>query len=156
MLQIITSAKELKFGELCSVYSDDLTTLQSEQDFYWFLMDFMKSPDTFYAVWNIDGRYVSALRIEPYKDGVLLAGLHTKDGYRKKGYAETLIKNTFFYISEQGIKKIYSHIRNDNISSVRVHQKCGFEKVSDCAVYIDGSVDWKSSSYLKNVVSQGK
>lgn len=156
MLHIYTSVKELVFRQLCSVYSDDLITLQAEQDFYWFLMDFFKLPDTFYAVWVLDGQYVSALRIEPYKDGVLLSGLHTKQEFRGKGYAEALMKNTVTFLFDEGIRKIYSHIRNDNIFSIKAHLKCGFEKISDCAAYIDGSVDWRSATYLKYGVSQNK
>lgn len=156
MLQIFTSTKNLKFGELCSVYSDDLATIQAEQDFYGFLMDFLRTPGSLYALWILDDRYVSALRIEPYKDGVLLAGLHTRPEFREKGYAEALMTNTLSHLFEQGVQKIYSHIRNDNISSMKAHHKCGFEKISDCAVYIDGSADWRAATYLKNRVSQRK
>ncbi len=160
MLQIFTSTKELKFRELCSVYADDLTnqednllSLEAEQNFYLFLINFLKLPDTFYAVWVINSQYVSALRVESYRDGVLLTGLYTRQEFRGKGYAEALINNTLSHLFRRGIQKIYSHIRNDNISSIRVHLKCGFEKINDYAAYIDGSVDWRSATYLKNAVS---
>ncbi len=45
-------------------------------------------------------------------------------------------------------EKIYSHIARDNIASVRLHRSCGFEKLLDHAVYVDGSVTHNCCTYL--------
>ena len=158
MIKVISSVKSLDFRQLTDVYADELfgqksnqKILEAEQDFYQFLFDFFKIQNAFYALWVIDGQYLAALRMEPYQDGVLLAGLHTAPGSRRKGYAENLLQAVFVYLQQAGCKKIYSHIRNGNIPSVMLHKKCGFEKILDYAAYIDGSVDHRSATYIKNI-----
>ena len=39
-----------------------------------------------------------------------------------------------------GSYKLYSHVEKNNKSSLAVHQKCSFQRISEHAVYIDGSV----------------
>lgn len=51
----------------------------AEQDFYQYLRKcFFPAPGARYAVWVENGMYVSALRLEPYQDGLLLEALETK------------------------------------------------------------------------------
>ena len=92
MLQVIKSIQEIRFSQIMSVYaesnicygnkeypqlSEGLRLLSAEQDFYAYLRDFFYTTGAFYAVWCVDGQYRSALRMEPYHDGYLLAGLET-------------------------------------------------------------------------------
>ena len=37
-------------------------------------------------------------------------------------------------------RPVYSHVGKRNTASMALHMGCGFEKIQDCAVYIDGSV----------------
>ncbi len=166
MFQVITSVKQLKFGQLCKVYADELIrdgrrnypnlnanmqVLEAEQDFYYFYKDFLEKMRGYCFVWQIDGVYQSALRIEPYQDGVILTGLQTAPESRRKGCAKALLERTLIYLSEQGIQQVYSHIRNDNLASLKLHLAAGFLKISDYAVYLDGSVDHRSATYLKRI-----
>ena len=80
--------------------------------------------------------YFSALRLEPYEDGLLLEALETAPAHRRKGYAEKLIRA----VQAEFLQKIYSHVSKKNTASLAVHQKCGFRQVLDYAKYIDGSV----------------
>ena len=166
MFQVITSVKQLNFGQLCNVYADELIRagklnypnlnpnmqlLEAEQDFYYFLKSFLRKMNEDCFVWQGDGLYQSALRIEPYKDGVILTGLQTAPESRRNGYAKALLENTLAYLSHAGITQVYSHIRNDNIPSRYLHLTAGFLKISDYAAYIDGSVDQRSATYLKHI-----
>ena len=99
---------------------------------------FFPTDGVVYAIWEAEGRYVSALRLEPYRDGLLLEALETAPDQRRKGYGRRLILS----VLEQfpGVK-IYSHVHKRNLPSLAIHEKCGFRRISEQAVYIDGSVN---------------
>lgn len=157
MLLIAKSLKELSASILLDVYAEsnlkkgrELTPFESEyqqlylgeQDFYSYLLDsFFQEPADRYAVWSVNGRYVSALRLEAYQDGLLLSSLETAPGERRKGYAAELIKAVLSYLQAQGCTTVYSHVSKQNLPSVKIHLACGFEIHSDFASYLDGSVD---------------
>ena len=156
MLKLIHTISDLNFAELMNVYSEsnmlngaelygNLTESEqlymAEMDFYHYLNSvFFRQFDSFYAVWELSGRYISALRIEPYMDGYLLCALETSPQERRKGHACSLIHNVQEYLAEQGSGVLYSHVSKRNPASLRVHTRCGFEAVKDYAVYSDGSV----------------
>lgn len=163
MLTVITSFRKLKTTQLLQVYqesiilagkqqyphlSDNFQILEAEQDFYSFLRDFFGQKDAFLAVWDVEKKYVSALRIAPYRDGVLLTGLETAPDSRKMGYAVNLMCETMGYLSGLGVHKVYSHIRKDNVASIGVHQKAGFHRINESAIFLDGSADVYSGTYL--------
>ena len=154
MLYIARSLGQLDFSKLMAVYeegnlenAEDLypelskgqALLRAEQDFYQYLREsFFKTQGAYYAIWQENGNYVSALRIEPYKDGVLLEALESHPQHRRQGFAEKLIRAVL-----PMEKKIYSHVGKRNAASLAVHEKCGFRRISEQAVYIDGSVNQK-------------
>lgn len=146
MLAVIGSMKELRFGQLAEVYALDR---RAEQDFYQYLREcFFKTPGAVYCVWQEGSVYVSALRLEPYRDGLVLAGLETPPDRRNQGYAAALIRAVQSWLVEQGRGILYSHISHRNGASIGVHQKCGFRKILDHAVYVDGSVDSRAGTYV--------
>lgn len=111
----------------------------AETDFYNFLQQvFFKTDGAVYLIWEEKGTYISALRLEPYRDGLLLAALETHPQMRKQGFAEKLVKAALEYVGET---VVYSHVSRNNTASLRTHEKCGFEKALDYAVYADGSVN---------------
>lgn len=154
MLIWASSLNALSFSGLMQVYREDnqdngrefypeepaMRQLQlAEERFYQYLKEsFFPVPGARYAVWVVDGRYVSALRLEPYRDGMLLEALSTHPEHRCKGYATALIRAVQ---EELGAGKIYSHVGKKNIPSRKTHEGCGFRIISDQAVYIDGSVN---------------
>lgn len=160
MLTIATSLRQIRFGELMEVYADSNEEKASdwpnlphgyaltlaEQDFRQYLDEvFFRTPDVFCAIWQESGKYVSVLRMEPYKDGLLLEGLETHPCHRKKGYAAALITAVQQHL---GPVKIYSHVSKRNTASLKTHEKCGFRQISDHAVYISGSVDYRCCTLL--------
>ena len=154
MLIIARKLNELSFGKLMEVYRegnlengqerwpDEPEARQialAEQDFYNYLQQvFFKTDGAYYLVLEEKGKYISALRMEPYRDGLLLAALETNPQMRKRGFAEKLVKAALEYVGE---KCVYSHVSKTNTASLRTHEKCGFEKILDYAVYVDGSVN---------------
>ena len=107
MLILARSIRDLSFSRLMEVYIEgnlenaeefypDLTEgqklMQAEQDFYQYLNKvFFRTSDAVYAIWEEQGTYVSALRLEPYRDGLLLEAFETAPPSRRQGYAEKLI-----------------------------------------------------------------
>ena len=160
MLILAHSIRELRFGDLMEVYEDSnrekagdwpnlppMFALQlAEQDHREYLQDvFFRTPGAVLALWEENGTYVSALRLEPYKDGLLLNALETAPIHRKKGYAARLIRAVQ---ENMGNVKIYSHVNKRNVPSLKTHEACGFRVISDCAVFLSGSVDYRSCTLL--------
>ena len=149
MLYLAKTLGQLRFGELMEVYiegnrkqAESSGLLQVEQEFYQYLREcFFQMPDAVYAIWVENNKYVSALRLESYKDGLLLNALETAPQCRNQGYACKLLGAVQTCFAG---KKLYSHVGKENAPSLAVHEKCGFRKISDSAAYIDGSVDSKA------------
>ena len=156
MLRIYREFSNLDFGKLMTVYSqsnqenaaeyypdlqESLAMLCAEQDYLTYLTDvFFRTEGAFYAVWEQNGVYVSALRMEPYRDGYLLEALETHPFHRRNGYATVLLMAALAYIHERENHTVYSHVSKRNTASLRTHITCGFQRILEHAVYIDGSV----------------
>ena len=153
MLRLIHHIKELDYHSIMELYdsehkiSEDCSLRESEsrfaveEAFYYYLRDvFFSVPNAFYAIWLNGDRYVCALRVEPYRDGLLLEGLETAPTYRNQGYATKLLRSVLPVIENMNYLKLYAHVSKGNTPSLRVHEKCGFHKISDNDVLIDGSV----------------
>ena len=154
MLTVARKLSGLSFGKLMEVYTEgNLENAQdlwpdepegrqlalAEQEFYQYLQQvFFRTEGAGYFIWEKKGCYVSALRLEPYRDGLLLEALETSPAYRKQGYATTLVQAALEYAKDQ---KIYAHVNKGNMASLRTHEKCGFCRILEYAVYADGSVN---------------
>ncbi len=161
MLLMAKSLKELNFRQLMDVYQEgnqdnarelypdmpmERGILEAEQDFYEYLRTgFFAAAGAYYALWRADNRYVSALRMERYRDGLLIEAVETLPEQRRKGYAKALLKAV---MAQVGQGRVYAHIAKWNTASRQLHEGCGFRKISDMAVYIDGSVNDKCETYL--------
>lgn len=153
MLLTATSMAELDFPALMEVYLEgnlengadrwpgesQWRQLQlAEEAFRDYLrQDFFSVPGAVYCLWQEGNRYVSALRLEPYKDGLLLEALETRPDARRRGYAGMLIRE----VQSRVAGTLYSHVHKGNAASLAVHRQCGFRRISEIAVYIDGSVN---------------
>ena len=142
MLKLIYSMADLDAEQLLELYKEwDL----DEEDYLDFLRnDFFHQKDSFFAVWASQGQYKAALRIEPYRDGLLIASLSTVSGERRKGYGYLLVTEVIKHLSILPYKVVYSHINKKNVPSLELHKKCGFRLYSDSARYIDGTVTQNS------------
>ena len=162
MLRVVTKMGQLPFEALKQIYLQSHTKaanedypnrpdglLQAEMDFYDYLRNtFFHVEGAYYCLWEEDGTPVCALRLEPYREGLLLTGLEAHPQHRGKGYATALMASAL----EKVNCPVYSHIERRNAASIRVHEKCGFEKVTNFAVLLDGSVSPKADTYLRKFV----
>lgn len=163
MLKVIRSFRNIPFQKLMTVYAEALQDngkelypqlaqeeqlIEAEQDFYNFLRAFFDKDGSIYCIWEENDRFISALRLEPYEDGVLLEALETAADYRRQGYATLLMYAVIEFAKEQGIKKIYSHVHRNNVASIMFHNKTGFVVISNYARYIDGSVSHQCNTFL--------
>lgn len=157
MLTTYSSMHGLPFEELMAIYQEgnrengailapfDTEARQiqlAERDFYEYLQGtFFKIPGVLYAIWWEGKKAVSALRLEPYRDGLLLEALETEPSQRGKGYGASLICAVQELLASRGFIRLYSHVNKQNQPSLRVHTHCGFQIAADYAVYVDGSVN---------------
>ena len=117
--------------------SDGQALTQAELDLWEYLQTDFFPHHGLYAFWENGDRLVSALRLEPYRDGLLLEALETKPEERCRGNAKALIAAV-----EKALHPciLYAHVAKGNLPSLKIHRKCGFTVESDYAVFIDGSV----------------
>ena len=176
MLKIVRNMGQLPFSDLMRVYAEENLALGrrrwprepqprqlalAEEDFREYLETvFFRQEGALYALWLREDRCVSALRLEPYRDGLLLEALATAPGERRKGYAGALIRAVQEMLLSRGPVRLYAHVAKRNTPSLRTHSACGFQKIRDSAVYIDGSADSRSVTLLfeaaKNISNSGK
>ena len=158
MLRWFWRLRELDFERLMLVYREgnrengwvqypnlpaDRALLQAEADFRMYLQeDFFLHKGACYCIWEENGLYLSALRLEPWQDGLLLEALETHPDFRKQGYAKRLI---LAVQSELKGKRVYSHVSKKNKASLATHRSCGFSIIRDSVRMLDGTVS--SGSY---------
>ena len=149
MLSLITAMKDLPLEQLLSIYQDSLSDKNQQHVAQWDFLEYLRE-DFFpsggiYALWKEDNTYTSAVRILPWKDGVLLAGLETAPELRRRGCARSLVQAVCANLLEAGSSPIYAHIAKRNHPSRMLHQSCGFSVISDTGTLLDGTV---SSKYI--------
>ena len=152
MLICVRTFQELDFDALMQVYQEgnrengeDLYPEETPErqlelalrDFENYLRhDFFSNKDARYWIWSEDGVYLSALRLEPYEDGLLLEALETHPEYRCRGYAKKLICAVMKQLPAG--TRVYSNISKRNTPSLVTHRACGFYKLLDYSVGTDG------------------
>lgn len=153
VLRLFYSMRDLAFEKLSKIYGLDVPDKHYMcREFYDYLVDvFFRVPGAVYAVWEMEGEYISALRAEPYLDGFLIEALETACCHRNKGYAKALL---YAFLKSEQVKQcypIYAHVHKKNEASLKTHMGCGFVRVLDHAEFIDGSV-YQHSCTLKRTV----
>lgn len=160
MLKIARSLRELNFSQLMAVYeegnrengrenypqeSPHRQLFLQEEGFYQYLREvFFPTPGAVCAIWEEAQQYRAALRLEPYRDGLLLEALETAPYCRRQGYGRELIRAVQTCFPGQ---KIYSHVHKKNRPSLAIHEACGFRRISEQAAYIDGSVNSRCCTF---------
>lgn len=148
LLQICKEALEQDARERYDDLPPGIALEYAELDLKAYLRDvFFQERGAYYALWQEKGRYVSALRMVPFQDGMLLHSLHTHPDFRRRGYANGLIRGVLSFEKKQ---RVYSHVKKDNAPSLFLHEKCGFAKTADSAVYLDGSTDENAVTFCKD------
>ena len=162
MLKWIHNMNDLDFAALMEVYAEaclengqefwsDLPAEEqirrSQEHFRTYLTEqFFANPEAVYAVWIIEGRYTSALRLEPKWDGLLMEALETRPDVRRQGHASALItavQANFIQFPplDPPVMRIYSHVSKGNLPSLRTHDHCGFQRYRDHITRSDGTTN---------------
>lgn len=100
--------------------------------------DFFLRPGARYYIWTENGKYISALRLEPHADGLLLEALETRPDRRRMGYGKKLIAAVLAQLPVG--THIYSAVTKWNEASLAFHNACGFCKYLDYCVESDGTI----------------
>lgn len=120
---------------------DDLTEaiLAEENDFVAFLESFFQKEENSYYVLELDGTWISALRLTKIQDFYYLEALETAENYRRKGYASLLIREVVGLLNQRGKVIIRDNVSKRNIPSLETHKRCGFEIEQENGVdYLSG------------------
>lgn len=141
VLKAIRTAADLPLDELSRVYGS-----RADEDFLRY--EFFGQAGAALWLWSEGGEAVSALRTEPWKDGVLVTALQTAEGCRNHGYARMLLSAVLAQLRQQGSGRAYAHIHHRNSASICVHEKCGFRRIADTARLLDGTVTAQMGTYL--------
>ncbi len=129
-----------KKGAECFLYDPAPRQIEKAQRLFedYLRDDFFGVRGAFYGVWDEENRYCSALRMEPYQDGLLLEALETAPGQRRRGYARRLLNQVLLSLPKG--TQVYSHVDKANKASLAVHSACGFSRMLDHAKLLDGTV----------------
>ena len=164
MIIVADKINKLEFSKIVALYADDLEESRkrkygrlseyegkncAEQDYYLYLKDvfFTEMKGKLYIL-EENGLYISAACFEPFKDGLLLNSLVTDIDFRKKGYAQQLLRAAFENFKDVSL---YSHVHIRNIASIHLHEKLGFDILHQYAHMLDGSVRSDHYTYIKNL-----
>ena len=146
LMEVYAEANLEKAREDFSDFPLEARLRMAEADFYQYLGEvFFRTKGACYALWEEEGKFVSALRLEPYQDGLLLSALETAPAHRCRGYGKALVMAA---LDEMPGTKIYSHVSKTNLPSLRLHEACGFVRIRETAHYLDGSVNGKCCTFL--------
>ncbi len=107
---------------------EDLTeAIREEEDYFvGFLKRFMENERNQYYVWEVDGKWVSALRLTKLAGFYYLEALETAPEHRRNGYAAKLIDEVLAMLKTHGGVTIRSNVNKSNEASLATHKKCGF------------------------------
>ena len=155
MVKYIRSIHDFSFSALQLVYADSITArarvlrpedwdteglLLAQQELYQYFREaFFSDGKSFCAALCSGDKYVSILRMEPYKNDWLLTGLETAPNERNRGNAAFLMGTVLDDCKKHGINAVYTHVYKNNPVSLHLHESLGFVRISDGAKFLDGS-----------------
>lgn len=100
-------------------------------------LDFLKNEfflqnEAAYWIFEENGVWYSALRTCKVPNGpYYLEALETRPDFRGEGYASLLLSNVLDALKENGPFRICDCVSKKNTASLKVHEKCGFQIVSE-------------------------
>lgn len=87
-----------------------------------------------YYVLDVEGEWVSALRLTQLDGFYYLEALETPPKQRKMGYGARVLKETIELLAQRGPVVIRDSVKKDNLASLATHRKCGFRIEQEEAV----------------------
>lgn len=94
--------------------------------------EFFKEPEAICWVLEEDGVWVSALRICRIPEGpYYLEALETRPDRRRQGYGVRLLSEVLDAMKAEGPFRLCDCVGKKNTASLKAHEKCGFQIVSE-------------------------
>lgn len=82
-------------------------------------------------VWEENGVWISSLRTCEIQDGLYyLEALETRPDHRKKGFGSRLLSGVLEAMKTEGSFRLCDCVSKKNAASLKTHEKCGFQIVS--------------------------
>ena len=108
--------------------------------------EFLSCPQNTYWVLEEGCVWISALRLYEVKSGLYyIEALETRPDYRRQGYAFKLLCGIIEELKKQGAFRLCDCVSKKNTASLKIHEKCGFEAVSDIGYdYLSDETDSRS------------
>lgn len=149
MLVTITEYQELDARKLMDIYSEsnyentdyffpdepnkDVAVRKAEDGFLEYLKnDFIEQAGASYWILEKEGVWVSALRLNRITSGLhFLEALETRPDQRGKGFAALLLSGVVDSLKKEGPFRLCCCVGKKNTASLRAHEKCGFQVVSE-------------------------
>lgn len=149
MVLTITNYKDLDVRKLMDVYSEsnyentayfypdetdkDVAVQKVEKGFSDFLKnDFFEKTGASYWIWEENGDWISAFRLNRIQtDLYYLEALETRPDQRGKGYASLLLSSVVDSLKKAGPFRLCDCVSKKNTASLKTHERCGFQIVSD-------------------------
>ncbi|MBO5213109.1 MAG: GNAT family N-acetyltransferase [Clostridia bacterium] len=116
---------ELKNNMFVGKTDEEIISVLSE----WDNLEFKGKYSEFFAV-ICNERIVGYVSLYQHNDYIISVGPEIFLEYRRKGYAYEALKQAYDYAKGKGYKVATAQVRNNNIASIKLHEKLGF--VLDC------------------------
>lgn len=111
----------------------EIAVQKVEEGFLNFLKnEFFLQNEAAYWIWEENGVWYSALRTCKVLNGpYYLEALETRPDFRGMGHASLLLSNVLDVLRKEGPFRICDCVSKKNTVSLKVHEKCGFQIVSE-------------------------
>lgn len=74
-----------------------------------------------------DSEIVGTISIQERSPSIISCGVEILNDYRRNGYAYDALSQILIFAKEKGYKIATAQIRADNVASISLHKKAGFE-----------------------------
>lgn len=84
-------------------------------------------------------------------DAWYLEGLQIRASRRNQGIGTAMVTCGLKYLKAAQVAAVYVNVHKDNLASIRVHEKAGFQKLESVAINSFGDVRPQNSYYVKTL-----
>lgn len=113
--------------------------------------------DVYFCVLLVDNNVSSicrTCRVDNRKSIYINRPIVTADKYQGKGSATKCLIASEKYLQQLGCKRLISFVDSNNIASLRLHVKAGYEKVERDSIYKKSRYSWKSAIMFEKALTK--
>lgn len=98
---------------------------------------------------DVEGIMVGLLNFFEITDNSILIGISIDNLHWRKGYAYEAMQKAFDYLKDKGLYHVVSNCRADNVASIALHKKCGFQFLCEDISKRSGKRIYQYEKYLE-------